>query len=107
MNNIVLTFEDNSTYTIDCSGVDVSAFTNWYGSEKKTDSSINLSLIHKEDDIVLELREIIDIINDRAITKVTWARGEKEILSLVGTIFPSWSLTSIGDLSETINFVKE
>lgn len=107
MNNIVLTFEDNSTYTIDCSGVDVSAFTNWYGSEKKTDSSINLSLTHKEDDIILKLREIIDIINDRVIIKVTWVRGEKDILSLTGTISPSWSLTSMGDLSETINFTKE
>lgn len=107
MNNIILTFEDNSTSTIDCSKVDVSAFTNWYGSEKRTNSSINLSLTHKEDDIILRLREIIDIINDRAITKVAWTRGEKEILSLTGTISPSWSLISNGNLTETINFTKE
>lgn len=104
MNKIVLTFEDKTTHEIDCSGVAVSAYTNWYGSERRTDDSINLSIAHKEDDVVLKLRQVIDAINNRAIAEVSWMRDDKEVMALSGEINPSWSLNSLDDLTEMLNF---
>lgn len=105
MEKVILIFNDNETYTIENNKVDISAFSNWYDTSRKFNDSINLSRIYADnDDFSLELRTILDIINEREIISVKWINNEKDILTLTGNIIPSWSLTATPVLNEIINF---
>lgn len=105
MEKVILTFDDNETYTIENNKIDISAFSNWYDTSRKFNDSINLSRIYADnDDFSLELRTILDIINEREITSVEWTKDSRNILTLTGSISPSWSLTATPTLNEIINF---
>lgn len=108
MTKIVLTFKDESFYEIDCENVEVSAFRNWYSNdERKLNDSINLNQIHKEDDIILNLRQIAEDIGDNIITKVVWQENEQDVLCLDGNIEYSWNLNANPNLVEVLNFTVE
>lgn len=92
---------------IDCEGVEVSAFTNWYETDRKYNDSINLSKIHHEDDVELVLRKVIDELADRAVVEVSWLEDDNKILTLIGDVSPSWNLQANPVLSEMLNFTLE
>lgn len=105
MTKIVLTFEDENFYEIDCNNIEVSAFRNWYNNdERKLNDSINLNQFHREDDIILNLRQITEDIGDKVITKVAWQEDNKDVLTLIGDIEVSWTLNANSVLTEILNF---
>ncbi len=108
MNKVIITFANETTHTIECvEGIEVSAFANWYDTERKFNDSINLNCVHREEDVELVLREVIDVIGDNEIISVSWMDDDKEILILEGTIRPSWNLQANPVLSEMLNFTME
>lgn len=108
MNKVVITFADETTHTIECiEDIEVSAFANWYDTERKFNDSINLNCVHHEEDVKLVLREVIDVIADNEIVSVSWLDDAKEILVLDGAIRPSWNLQANPTLSEMLNFTME
>lgn len=106
MPNVVLTLEDSSTYNIDCTGkdIEVSAFTDWYDTERLYNDSINLTKIHREEDIELSLRSILDILGEQKIIEIVWMQNDKELLKFTGDIIPRWNLQANPTLNEILNF---
>lgn len=107
MTKVILTLEDDTTYTINCENIEVSAFASWYDTGRKYNDSINLNKVHHEEDVELILRQVIDALGDKVVTEASWYENDKEILSLSGNISSSWSLQANPTLTETINFMME
>lgn len=94
-----------TTQSIDCTEIEVSAFTNWYDADRSYNDSINLTKVHREADVELTLRATLEQLNNQKITKVTWMWNDTELMSLTGNVIPHWSLQANPTLNETLNFM--